>query len=81
MAAFVMAHKRLDARVDHLMCLHVSLCDEPQVALVALEWPFTCVAPDVRFQVASLVELLQAVIKWTNEKLHLILGSLDRFYF
>ena len=63
------------------MCLHVPLCDEPQAALVALEWPFACVAPDVRLQVASLIELLKAVIEWTNEKLHLILGSLYRFDF
>ena len=57
-AAFYLTHEGLDASVDHFMCLHVPLSDEPQVALRALEGPFACVTPDMRLQVTCLAELL-----------------------
>ena len=67
--AFKIAHKGLRARMNHTMRLHVPLRDKSHLAHRALERPLASVAPDVRLQITSLVELLQAARERAHEHL------------
>lgn len=80
-APLVLANKGLHSCVRQLMCLQVTLSNELLAAQGALEGSLARVGAHVGFQISCLLKLLEATLKWTNEKFDLIFWALHFFNF
>ncbi len=78
-AATMGAHERLFSSVGKLVCLQMTFCDELLIALWTPKRPLSSVCPHMSFEVPSFWELLQALLKRTEEDFLLILGSFHLF--